>query len=107
MSFTVNLSNIKLPYKLTTIRYAAFRQINLSNVIFPNNITEIDSFIFDDARNLSSITFLVDDTDDLNISYHAFRSSLSNITIYVKNELVRKFIEENCYLPQGTTIEIL
>ena len=107
MSFTVNLSNIKLPYKLTTIRYAAFRQINLSNVIFPNNITEIDSFIFDDARNLSSITFLVDDTDDLNISYHAFRSSLSNITIYVKNEQVRKFIEENCHLPQGTTIEIL
>lgn len=107
LSFTVNLSNIKLPYKLTTIRYAAFRQINLSNVIFPNNITEIDSIIFDDARNLSSITFLVDDTDDLNISSEAFVGSLSNITIYVKNEQVRKFIEENCHLPQGTTIEIL
>lgn len=85
---------------------SSFASSNLESITIPRNITSIDAHPFLGCQKLSNITFLIEDTNNLNISIDIF-NDLSNITIYVKNDQVKKFIEENCNMPDGAIIKIL
>ena len=104
--YNISLSNIKLSNKLTSINDSSFGSSNLESITIPRNVTNIDSGPFIECQKLSNITFLIEDTNNLNISRGIFHY-LPNITIYVKNEQVKKFIEENCNMPDGAIIKIL
>lgn len=104
--YDINLENVKLPNKIENIGLDAFRETKIQNITIPNSVKKLSGFIFTNCGNLARIKFLPTDLTGIDIDRNSF-SSIENCTIYVKNEIVKKHMEQNLYIPLTVNIEIL
>lgn len=103
--YNINLENIKLPNKIESIGKCAFSETKIQNMTIPNSVKKIGGLFYDN-NNLAKIKFLATDITKIDIDIHAFES-MRNGTIYVKNEIVKKYIEQNLNISNTVKIEIL
>ena len=104
--YDVNLANVKLPNKIESIGYNAFRETKIQNITIPSGVKKLSGFIFTNCGNLARIKFLPTDLTGIDIDRNSF-SSIENCTIYVKNEIVKNYMEQNLNIPSTVNIEIL
>ena len=104
--YDINLENVKLPNKIESIGYNAFRETKIQNITIPSGVKKLSGFIFTNCGNLARIKFLPTDLTGIDIDRNSF-SSIENYTIYVKNEIVKNYMEQNLNIPSTVNIEIL
>ena len=102
----INLENVKLPNKIEGIGRAAFGETKIQNITIPNSVKKLSTVIFINCGNLARIKFLPTDMTGIDIAGNTFYS-IENCTIYVKNEIVKNYMEQNLSIPSTVNIEIL
>lgn len=104
--YDVNLENVKLPNKIENIGHNAFRETKIQNITIPNSVKKLSGFIFTNCGNLARIKFLPTDMTGIDVNKSIFYD-IENCTIYVKNEIVKNYMEQNLNIPSTVNIEIL
>ena len=104
--YDVNLENVKLPNKIENIGHNAFRETKIQNITIPNSVKKLSGFIFTNCGNLTRIKFLPTDMTGIDVNKSIFYD-IKNCTIYVKNEIVKNYMEQNLNIPSTVNIEIL
>ena len=104
--YDVNLANVKLPNKIESIGYNAFRETKIQNITIPNSVKKLSGYIFVNCGNLARIKFLPTDMTGIDVNKSIFYD-IENCTIYVKNEIVKNYMEQNLNIPSTVNIEIL
>ena len=104
--YDVNLANVKLPNKIESIGYNAFRETKIQNITIPSGVKKLSGAIFANCGNLARIKFLPTDMTGIDINKSIFYD-IKNCTIYVKNEIVKNYMEQNLNIPSTVNIEIL
>ena len=104
--YDVNLANVKLPNKIENIGYTAFKETKIQNITIPNSVKKLSGAIFANCGNLARIKFLPTDMTGIDINKSIFYD-IKNCTIYVKNEIVKNYMEQNLNIPSTVNIEIL
>ena len=104
--YDINLENVKLPNKIESIGYNAFRETKIQNITIPNSVKKLSGFIFTNCGNLARIKFLPTDMTGIDVNKSIFYD-IENCTIYVKNEIVKNYMEQNLNIPSTVNIEIL
>ena len=104
--YDINLENVKLPNKIESIGRNAFRETKIQNITIPNSVKKLSGFIFVNCGNLARIKFLPTDMTGIDINKSIFYD-IKNCTIYVKNEIVKNYMEQNLIIPSTVNIEIL
>ena len=104
--YDINLENVKLPNKIESIGRNAFRETKIQNITIPNSVKKLSGFIFVNCGNLARIKFLPTDMTGIDINKSIFYD-IKNCTIYVKNEIVKNYMEQNLNIPSTVNIEIL
>ena len=104
--YDINLENVKLPNKIESIGYNAFRETKIQNITIPNSVKKLSGFIFINCGNLARIKFLPTDMTGIDVNKSIFYD-IENCTIYVKNEIVKNYMEQNLNIPSTVNIEIL
>ena len=107
--YDINLENVKLPNKIESIGRNAFRETKIQNITIPNSVKKLSGFIFVNCGNLARIKFLPTDMTGIDINKSIFDGieNIKNCTIYVKNEIVKNYMEQNLNIPSTVNIEIL
>ena len=107
--YDINLENVKLPNKIESIGYNAFRETKIQNITIPNSVKKLSGCIFVNCGNLARIKFLPTDMTGINVNKRIFDDieNIKNCTIYVKNEIVKNYMEQNLNIPSTVNIEIL
>lgn len=107
--YDINLENVKLPNKIESIGYNAFRETKIQNITIPNSVKKLSGCIFTNCGNLARIKFLPTDMTGIDINKSIFYDikNIKNCTIYVKNEIVKNYMEQNLNIPSTVNIEIL
>ena len=104
--YDVNLANVKLPNKIENIGYTAFKETKIQNITIPNSVKKLSGAIFANCGNLARIKFLPTDMTGIDVNKSIFYD-IENCTIYVKNEIVKNYMEQNLNIPSTVNIEIL
>ena len=104
--YDVNLANVKLPNKIENIGYTAFKETKIQNITIPNSVKKLSGAIFANCGNLARIKFLPTNMTGIDINKSIFYD-IKNCTIYVKNEIVKNYMEQNLNIPSTVNIEIL
>ena len=104
--YDINLENVKLPNKIESIGHNAFRETKIQNITIPNSVKKLSGFIFTNCGNLARIKFLPTDMTGIDVNKSIFYD-IENCTIYVKNEIVKNYMEQNLIIPSTVNIEIL
>ena len=104
--YDVNLANVKLPNKIESIGYNAFKETKIQNITIPNSVKKLSGYIFVNCGNLARIKFLPTDMTGIDVNKSIFYD-IENCTIYVKNEIVKNYMEQNLNIPSTVNIEIL
>ena len=104
--YDVNLANVKLPNKIENIGYTAFKETKIQNITIPNSVKKLSGCIFVNCGNLARIKFLPTDMTGIDVNKSIFYD-IENCTIYVKNEIVKNYMEQNLNIPSTVNIEIL
>jgi len=104
--YDINLENVKLPNKIESIGYNAFRETKIQNITIPNSVKKLSGAIFANCGNLARIKFLPTDMTGIDVNKSIFYD-IENCTIYVKNEIVKNYMEQNLNIPSTVNIEIL
>ena len=104
--YDVNLANVKLPNKIENIGYTAFNETKIQNITIPNSVKKLSGAIFANCGNLARIKFLPTDMTGIDVNKSIFYD-IENCTIYVKNEIVKNYMEQNLNIPSTVNIEIL
>ena len=104
--YDINLENVKLPNKIESIGRNAFGETKIQNITIPNSVKKLSGFIFVNCGNLARIKFLPTDMTGIDINKSIFYD-IKNCTIYVKNEIVKNYMEQNLNIPSTVNIEIL
>ena len=104
--YDINLENVKLPNKIENIGLNAFRENKIQNITIPNSVKKLSGFIFTNCGNLARIKFLPTDMTGIDVNKSIF-CDIKNCTIYVKNEIVKNYMEQNLNIPSTVNIEIL
>ena len=104
--YDVNLANVKLPNKIESIGDNAFRETKIQNITIPNSVKKLSGYIFANCGNLARIKFLPTDMTGIDVNKSIFYD-IENCTIYVKNEIVKNYMEQNLNIPSTVNIEIL
>ena len=104
--YDVNLANVKLPNKIENIGYTAFYETKIQNITIPNSVKKLSGAIFANCGNLARIKFLPTDMTGIDVNKSIFYD-IENCTIYVKNEIVKNYMEQNLNIPSTVNIEIL
>lgn len=104
--YDVNLENVKLPNKIENIGHNAFRETKIQNITIPNSVKKLSGFIFTNCGNLTRIKFLPTDMTGIDVNKSIFYD-IKNCTIYVKNEIVKNYMEQNLNIPSTVNIAIL
>ena len=104
--YDINLENVKLPNKIESIGYNAFRETKIQNITIPNSVKKLSGYIFVNCGNLARIKFLPTDMTGIDVNKSIFYD-IENCTIYVKNEIVKNYMEQNLNIPSTVNIEIL
>ena len=104
--YDINLENVKLPNKIESIGRSAFGETKIQNITIPNSVKKLSGFIFVNCGNLARIKFLPTDMTGIDINKSIFYD-IKNCTIYVKNEIVKNYMEQNLNIPSTVNIEIL
>ena len=104
--YDVNLANVKLPNKIESIGYNAFGETKIQNITIPSGVKKLSGAIFANCGNLARIKFLPTDMTGIDINKSIFYD-IKNCTIYVKNEIVKNYMEQNLNIPSTVNIEIL
>ena len=104
--YDINLENVKLPNKIENIGRNAFRENKIQNITIPNSVKKLSGFIFTNCGNLARIKFLPTDMTGIDVNKSIF-CDIKNCTIYVKNEIVKNYMEQNLNIPSTVNIEIL
>ena len=104
--YDINLENVKLPNKIESIGRNAFRETKIQNITIPNSVKKLSEFIFANCGNLARINFLPTDMTGIDVNKSIFYD-IENCTIYVKNEIVKNYMEQNLNIPSTVNIEIL
>ena len=104
--YDINLENVKLPNKIESIGHNAFRETKIQNITIPNSVKKLSGFIFTNCGNLARIKFLPTDMTGIDVNKSIFYD-IENCTIYVKNEIVKNYMEQNLNIPSTVNIEIL
>ena len=104
--YDINLENVKLPNKIESIGRNAFRETKIQNITIPNSVKKLSGFIFTNCGNLARIKFLPTDMTGIDVNKSIF-CDIENCTIYVKNEIVKNYMEQNLNIPSTVNIEIL
>ena len=104
--YDINLENVKLPNKIESIGRNAFRETKIQNITIPNSVKKLSGFIFTNCGNLARIKFLPTDMTGIDVNKSIFYD-IKNCTIYVKNEIVKNYMEQNLNIPSTVNIEIL
>lgn len=107
--YDINLENVKLPSKIESIGNDAFGNTKIQNITIPNSVKKLSGYIFFSCYNLASIKFLPTDMTGIDINKSIFYAikNIKNCTIYVKNEIVKNYMEQNLNIPSTVNIEIL
>ena len=107
--YDINLENVKLPNKIESIGYNAFRETKIQNITIPNSVKKLSGYIFVNCGNLARIKFLPTDMTGIDVNKRIFDGieNIKNCTIYVKNEIVKNYMEQNLIIPSTVNIEIL
>ena len=107
--YDINLENVKLPNKIESIGHNAFRETKIQNITIPNNVKKLSGCIFVNCGNLARIKFLPTDMTGIDVNKRIFDGieNIKNCTIYVKNEIVKNYMEQNLIIPSTVNIEIL
>ena len=104
--YDVNLANVKLPNKIENIGHTAFKETKIQNITIPNSVKKLSGAIFANCGNLARIKFLPTDMTGIDVNKSIFYD-IENCTIYVKNEIVKNYMEQNLNIPSTVNIEIL
>ena len=104
--YDVNLANVKLPNKIENIGYTVFTETKIQNITIPNSVKKLSGAIFANCGNLARIKFLPTDMTGIDVNKSIFYD-IENCTIYVKNEIVKNYMEQNLNIPSTVNIEIL
>ena len=107
--YDINLENVKLPNKIESIGHNAFRETKIQNITIPNSVKKLSGYIFVNCGNLARIKFLPTDMTGIDVNKRIFDGieNIKNCTIYVKNEIVKNYMEQNLIIPSTVNIEIL
>ena len=107
--YDINLENVKLPNKIESIGHNAFGETKIQNITIPNSVKKLSGCIFVNCGNLARIKFLPTDMTGIDVNKRIFDGieNIKNCTIYVKNEIVKNYMEQNLIIPSTVNIEIL
>ena len=107
--YDINLENVKLPNKIESIGHNAFGETKIQNITIPNSVKKLSGYIFVNCGNLARIKFLPTDMTGIDVNKRIFDGieNIKNCTIYVKNEIVKNYMEQNLIIPSTVNIEIL